>query len=52
MLLSVVLPTNGRLAAGVSRTIAVHQPAVTSRAAPPTSSCQKRLNSLGGPQIR
>ena len=52
MLLSVVLPTNGRAEAGVSCTIATHQPAVASRAAPPTRSCQKRLNSWGGPQIR
>ena len=52
MLLSVVLPTNGRSAAGVSRTIATHQPVVASSAAPPTSSCQIRLPSLGGPQIR
>ena len=52
MLLSVVLPTNGRSAAGVSRTIATHQPAVASSAAPPTRSCQIRLPILCGPHTR
>jgi hypothetical protein len=52
MLLSVVLPTKGRAAAGVSRTIATHQPALARSAAPPTSSCQIRLPSPGGPQTR
>ena len=37
---------------GSSMTIATHQPAATSSAAPPASSCQIRLPSRGGPATR
>ena len=45
-------PTYGRPAAGVSMTMATHQPAATSSAAPPASSCQQRRSSRGGPATR
>ena len=52
MLLSVEPATYGRSVAGISMTIPTHQPAATTTAAPPTSSCQIRRPSRGGPAIR
>ena len=52
MLLSVEPPTYGLLAAGVSRSIATHQPAAATSAASPASSCHSRLPRDGWPAQR
>jgi hypothetical protein len=52
MLFVVEPPMYGRDDAGTSSTMATHQPADTSTASPPASSCRIRRPSFGGPKSR
>ena len=52
MLFVVDPPIYGRLDAGVSSTIATHQPAETTMAPAPASNCQDRRTSPPGPATR